>query len=273
LASDAKIREESAVLANSRSESTVVAPKTPQKQTFIGAAPPTPQTRTRELETIAAKHPAPATEESFEWSSSDDEKLLQAEQEILERTPFETPKKAPRTATITSPGKRSLARPTAQTGGSDEIWPLSDDVFTTPSTSHQSRDTGLRSPSMTPANRHTQTNNGPPETETSQLAAEALKILRTSTSQLSTQAENDLVELLNKHDLRTQGIAKGRDITRLAVHAKDKKIAELQSRIEALEAEKETNRRVITHLKMDMADSPKKGTSRRNIPPARRSEV
>ena len=222
---------------------------------------------------VSAKTPAPVKDESFEWSSSDDEELLKAEQDVLEGTPYGTPRKVPRTQALTSPGKRTFIEMNAQPGGSADTGPLSDDILTTPSTSHKSHTTGLLSPSITPANRATQADERPPEAEPSTLAIEALEILRNSNSQLSAQVENDLVELINKHDLRTQGIVRGRDITRLAVHAKDKRIAELQTRIQILEAEKETNRRVMTHLKMDIVDSPKKGKGRRSIPPTRRSEV
>lgn len=100
------------------------------------------------------------------------------------------------------------------------------------------------------------------------LATEALSVLRGTN--LSKHVEQDLVELLNKHHLRTQGIIKGRDITRVAVAAKDARIAELQARIATLEAERETNRTVISLLKHDMATSPKKP---RNPTPSRRSVV
>jgi hypothetical protein len=222
---------------------------------------------------VGARTPAQKVDESFEWSSSDDKELLKAEQEVLERTPYETPKKAPRTGIITSPGKRTFVQTAAHTVGKDDTWPLSDDVFTTPSTSHKSHGTGLLSPSIIPAKRPSRMDERPPEAEPSTLAVEALEILRSSNSQLSARVEADLVDLLNKHDLRTQGVLRGRDITRLAIHAKDKKIAELQTRIQALEAEKETNRRVISHMKTDIAASPKKGKPTRNVPHARRSEV
>ncbi|KAJ9615187.1 hypothetical protein H2200_001261 [Cladophialophora chaetospira] len=274
---DAKIREEGAVLANSRSEpEALVPPKTPRKQTTIGAFP-TPQSRTKNVTPEGANTPTKVKdsgyfepEETFEWSSSDDDELLKAEQELLERTPFETPKKASRTEVFTSPGKRTFAQMSSSRTVGDEALPLSDDVFTTPSTSHKPNGSGLRSPSKTPANRPTQS--GLPEAEPSLLAAEALRILRDSNSQISSRVETELVELLNNHDLRTQGIIRGRDITRLAVQAKDKKIGELQARISTLESEKETNRRVISHLKMDIATSPKKGNGR-SMPPVRRSEV
>lgn len=96
----------------------------------------------------------------------------------------------------------------------------------------------------------------------STLAVDALKIL--APVPLTSAVESELVILLNTHALRAQGIAKGRDITRLAIQAKDKKIAELQARIAGLEAERETSRTVIAHLKQDIgakASSPKKGIS------------
>jgi hypothetical protein len=153
-------------------------------------------------------------------------------------------------------------------------WPLSDDVFATPSTSHtMSAGTGLLSPSMTPAHpppRFQLLGQSQVEPEHSSLATEALAILKDS--HLGSKIEQDLVDLLNKHDLRTQGAIKGRDITRLAVQAKETKIAELQARISVLEAERETNRTVIQHLKHDMATSPRKAGGR-GMPSGRRSEV
>lgn len=209
-------------------------------------------------------------EESFDLSSSNDEELLKAEQVFFpDKPPFETPKKAPRTDSLTSPGKRTHGQMTGKTNVANDTWPLSDDVFATPTTSNKSGSTGLLSPSNTPAKGLSQP--VPPlNDDLSPLAAEALKIL--TNIQLSSKVETDLVDLLNKHDLRTQGIIKGRDITRLAVQAKEKKIAELQARISTLEAERDTNRRVITHLKHDMSSSPKKGRGR-GLPPSGRSEV
>lgn len=265
------------MLSNSRSEPNPPAPpQTPKKQTRL-AIPPTPQTSTTKPRpevppTLGQRQTSKnvGRDDSFEWSSSDDEELLKAEQEVLQRTPYELKSKAPRTETLTSPGKRTFAQMAAPASTDNDTWPLSDDLFTTPSTSHKSNATGLPSPFRTPANRPEQTTTGPLEPST--LASEVLGILKKSPQPLTSAVENELLDLLNKHDLRTQGIIRGRDITRLAVQAKDKKITELQGRISTLEAEKETNRRVISHLKLDMAASPKK-TRNRNIPAASRSEV
>ncbi|KIW22678.1 uncharacterized protein PV07_10952 [Cladophialophora immunda] len=255
---DAKVREEAAVLSNSRTEPNAPAPLTPQKRD-LNALPPTPQTKNDIVDRQGTKEPANVKhEESFDWSSSNDEELLKAEQDILGKTPFQTPTKAPRTERLTSPGKRKFVQTAAQSVTADETWPLSDDVFTTPSTTHKSMGSGLLSPFSTPANRASLHISR--EADPSTLASEALDILRGTS--ISPEVERELVDLLNRHDLRTQGIIKGRDITRLAVQAKDKRIAELQARISALEAEKETNKRVISHLKHDIAASPKKGKGR-----------
>ncbi|KIW92372.1 uncharacterized protein Z519_07356 [Cladophialophora bantiana CBS 173.52] len=255
---DAKIREEAAVLSNSRSEPIAPILHTPQKKD-PSALPPTPQTGPNNINRQQTKEPVHFKhEESFEWSSSNDEELIKAEQDMLEKTPFQTPKKAPRTGTLTSPGKSTFVQAADEAVPASEAWPLSDDIFTTPTTTYQFAGGGLLSPSSTQVKRAAQ--HMLPETEPSTLASEALNILRNS--QISSQVERELVDLLNKHDLRTQGIIKGRDITRLAVQVKDKKIAELQARISALEAEKETNKRVISHLKHDMAASPKKDKGR-----------
>ncbi len=258
---------------NSRSEPPKP-PQTPQKPRR-NTLPPTPDTGasrrgTHKEEPHEHTKAAKADEDSsFDWSSSNDEALLEAEQQVLkERPQFETPKKAARTQSTASPGKRAFGQMAEQSGLAEDTWPLSDDVFATPSTSHKSGGTGLLSPNYTPARGRAQPMQ--PEAAPSPLATAALAIL--TNAHLDSQTKTELVDLLNKHDLRTQGVIKGREITRLAVQAKEKRIAELQARIEALEAERETNRTVINHLKQDIVNSPKKGRGHRNIP-ARRSEV
>ena len=266
---DAKVREESAVINNSRSEPGKE-PHTPKK--FIQQktqAPPTPQTNdrshaacpaidlTKSPSTVKNDSPRLSHDDSFEWHSSDEVDLAETAAQVTMLPPFETPHKTPRTEHYTSPGKRSYLE-MQSSGNTTE--PLStpknsDDVFATPTTPNRPR--GLLSPSPTPAQKHGF--NHHPNAPPSDLASSALNIL--SPIPLPSAIEAELVDLLNKHDLRTQGIAKGRDITRLAVKSKDTKIAELQMRIAALEAERETTRTVVRHLKQDIGAkvaSPKK---------------
>ena len=204
-----------------------------------------------------------ANEDSFEWPSSDEDEFTAAAAQATMPPPVETPRKIPRTEQFTSPGKRSYnemqSSCVVSTPSND------DDVFITPTTSNRSN--GLLSPTATPTQIPSQVENQsqPVEIHTSNstLATEVLKIL--APIPLNSSIQSQLVELLNRHDLRTQGIAKGRDITRLAVQSRERKIAELQARIAGLEAERQTSRTVIAHLKQDIgasATSPKKGRGR-----------
>lgn len=54
-----------------------------------------------------------------------------------------------------------------------------------------------------------------------------------------------------RHDLRYQGVVKGRDMSRLAMKAKDAKITELQARIASLEADREVERGLSRMKKWD----------------------
>ena len=66
---------------------------------------------------------------------------------------------------------------------------------------------------------------------------------------------SSLQELLSKHAMRISGIVKGRDITRVALKAKDAKIAELQQKIIAIETEREMDKTIIRHFKSDISQS------------------
>lgn len=309
---DAKVREEAAVLGNSRSEpgrtqdlkpadggrlkSELEAPKTPKRQSKI-TEPITPISKPKNMadEQTRARHDRSPTidfepegnDESFDWSSSADEDLAEFA-ESLEAGPLthnedESPRKIARTPQQTSPSKRSHGDMSDIT--SSGTWLLDDDVWRTPSTSTRPVPTGLLSPGTTPAHLRRQLfppsddakhlasqQPADPSEEPSTLALEALCILSPIRSSLSPGTERSLVTLLNRHELRTHGIEKGRDIARVAVQAKDKKITELQQRIAVLEAERERSRTVIQHLKSDIATSPKKPRRPREDG-ARRTEV
>jgi len=320
---DAKVREEAAVLGNSRSEpgraqdlpladggrlrSELEAPrtpKTPKRQSKI-TEPITPvskprrllseQTGTRQDRSPTMDFEPDENDESFDWSSSVDEDLaefadsLEAEHRAQEQVQEqdedddESPRKIAKTSEHASPSKRSHRDTSDIT--STATWLLDDDLWGTSSTSTRPAATGLLSPRTTPA--HLRRQLFPPSDdakhlasqqpadlaeEPSSLALEALSILSPIRSSLSPGTERSLVALLNKHELRTHGIEKGRDIARVAVQAKEKKITELQQRVVVLEAERERSRTVIQHLKTDIATSPKK-PRRPRTEEARRSEV
>lgn len=57
--------------------------------------------------------------------------------------------------------------------------------------------------------------------------------------------------ILSRHDLKAYGVAKGRDISRLALKAKEAKIVELQHKIARLDAEREVDRGIIQKLRWE----------------------
>lgn len=265
---DAKLREEGAVLSNSRSEprslpSAAAIPQTPKKPVAPIQAP-TPDTRTHQR-TTSSQTLDFEDEETFDWPSSDDEALVEVAAQVTPAPPlpsiFETPRKAAKTSENTSPGKRSHGEMINENTTMVALQNAGD-IFSTPSTSVKSTKSGLASPTPTPAQGRSQNNQMQgAAAEPSDLAKSALEILHKNPPALSPSVEQELVDLLNRHDLRTQGIVKGREITRLAVTAREKRISELENRITGLEMEKETQRQVIGHLKTDMATSPTKPTN------------
>jgi len=104
-------------------------------------------------------------------------------------------------------------------------------------------------PTPTP-NKHA----NPPTTnstlEISGIAAEALALLQFHDVVLPSSARDGLVTLLDKFDLKTKGIIRGRDISRVTLKEKDEQIQELGDRIKRLKNEAEMNRAVIANLKI-----------------------
>lgn len=276
-ADDAKFREESAVLNNSRSEPQAV-PQPQQQPQQVSAAPPETPKKQQKLSSMLTPHSKPRSpvkpsspgtvtadsdDDNYGWSSSADEDLAEVMKLVSDDEDLVTsPRKAPRTPLFTSPGKRQLHEKQPQNeNGTSSTWLRNDDVFLTPSTSTKS------DPNISPSRSENVTStrtaqiggteriaNQPPST----LATDALRILSPVSPKLPKETERELIDLLNRHELRSQGIAKGRDITRVAVQSKDREIAELKARITTLESEKETSRTVIAHLKQDIANSPQK---------------
>ena len=185
-------------------------------------------------------------EEFCDWPASDDEELAKvADQQTLR--PPETPYKANRLSANATPRKRLFEEMSSPDN------PLSakqsDNVFSTPPTSSRttlpSSTTGLLSPLTTPTpNRF---KNVP--TEDSDLATELLDSLGKFHVPIPEEAVVAVKEIAGRHVMKTQGIAKGRDISRAAIKIKDGTIAEQEGKIVALEAELESDRTIITHLR------------------------
>jgi hypothetical protein len=89
----------------------------------------------------------------------------------------------------------------------------------------------------------------------SDLAAEASAIMEQYDVVLPNKARDDLVELLNRHSLKLQGVNKGREVTRQALKKKEDELAKkdgeirrLQEKITSLQAQKEMDQSIIDSM-------------------------
>jgi hypothetical protein len=261
------VREKHVVLSNSRSEPDTPK-KTPSKSVQSRGGLLTPKTATvythrgrggrEEEERSPTRRPKSkglsSDEEVYSWDES-----LEGEVERFMDSPIkqpvfspETPRKTPRTATITSPNKRKLAdtdndvtfSPTVElsTFGSQYSSQYSSQIDSVPFSSVEV--------STTPTpRRYTNVLSAQPSSEISDLATQTLSLLDRHDVVVPTEARDDLVALLERHHLKTQGIMRGREISRVALKKKDEQIQRLNKRIEGLESEREMDRAVIADLR------------------------
>ena len=210
-------------------------------------------------------------EEFYDWPASDEDELSKFADLASNARPMpppETPRKAIKADTLSSPGKRRYDEMAAADGDALKSSPHTpatgrdgDDIFTTPATGTHGNGlfaTGaLPSPAETPTPIRYKDILPTPESE---LASEVLTALQSHHVSTSPAARETLKIICNKHVLYTRGIIKGRDVSRAMAKSKDKQLMELQGEIEALKAERETNRAVIRHLRRDMAGRKESGS-------------
>ncbi|KAK8197174.1 hypothetical protein HDK77DRAFT_8537 [Phyllosticta capitalensis] len=161
----------------------------------------------------------------FELDASEAEQLL----ERATMAPF-TPRKAPKASTGATP---ATSRQTPQllntpVSVSKTVTPSSSEPFWTargsPATGSGDRDVG----------------------ET--LVAEVMGLLRDRHVDAGKETLEALQSVLRKHVLRAQGMARGREIARLALNEKMALVTELQARIQTLEAELETRKAIMDKI-------------------------
>ena len=228
--------------------------------------------------------------DSFGWDEDLEEeigKLTQQDPVPAPRlTPPETPRKVPRTDTLTSPGKRKLADMQGDSEGSHRntrakdsgssfpltpgtssgpLRPPNFPTLHTPQTDSLKSNSSVGEATPTPArfssqdfstpHGNTQNSSSSQQTPKSSshcaLATQAVTLLEAHKVQLNQAAKDDLRSLLDRHDLKAQGVTRGREITRIALQKKEEKVKELMGRIEALEAERELGKTAIAGLKTE----------------------
>jgi hypothetical protein len=174
----------------------------------------------------------------------------------------ETPRKAIKTEYAITPGSKRKREedvlPTPSTRGLRD-----EDVFASGRLQGHTWDgnerSGLRSPSATPTpsrfmNALQDAKSQPEKSKQGyDISEEVMGLLKDQ--HIDNDTSSALQSLLSKHAMKFSGIAKGRDITRVALKAKDVKIAELQQKITALETEREMDKTIIRTFKSDMAHS------------------
>lgn len=221
-------------------------------------------------------------DDSFDLPLSNEEELIVTTDSVIRQmtmAPPETPRKAQKTDLFSTPGsKRRFSEMDSSSSapapnGNWSTPTSADDVFITPKTSSKPLYPRLQLPSpfetptpnrfkdppvpfsLNPQDGEDMTAPQPAGQDTASLSNQVFALLFSAHITLTDPTKQSLQDLLSRHDLRTQGIIKGREISRLALKDKNLKIAELQGRIGELEGERETNRNVIACLKSDMKAS------------------
>ncbi|KFZ00660.1 hypothetical protein V501_10570 [Pseudogymnoascus sp. VKM F-4519 (FW-2642)] len=263
---DAKSREMKTVLHNSRSEGGP--PTTPKKPT--SRAQDTERSggydtmKERELIDLDKDD----EDEYGEWplGAEDEIEAVDAAERASSRRPPETPRKALKPSDFSTPGSKRIRSgegpwPTPATNAT--TW--DEDVFRTPISARleplglaSASRRGLISPSASPTPNRRLDFTSVAETRGSRSAdyditAEVLQLLEGQPIEDETIA--NLRNLLNRYALKNSGIEKGRDVTRLALKARDAKIEDLQQQVATLESKREMDKAIIRHFKDDMSAS------------------
>lgn len=157
-----------------------------------------------------------------------------------------SPPKSARKPTVSSPSKRKLSD---FAYGQSSPAARNQAQIATPLSSRASR-SQLPPPSaelcMTPTpSRYSNVLHSDSRSDASDLAKSTLALLDKHNVVLPNRARDELVTLLNRQELRTQGIVRGRDITRIAMKKKDEQIELLNERMQFLETQREMDRTVL----------------------------
>ncbi|KAL8947900.1 MAG: hypothetical protein Q9222_005862 [Ikaeria aurantiellina] len=281
---EAKPREAAAVLSNSRTEP-LNDPHTPTKppQTSSSFGLPTPYTdSSKKHENPAISTPytpskfsrahqgssqtqntattaSASDEEFFDWPVSDEDDVLSiidsASSTKRVQSP-ETPRKVAKLDAWSTPSKRRFSE--IENGPDAKfsvIRDVDEDIFVTPATgvkqnglsrNGQATTSSINTPTPTRFKNVVQMGHD------SDLTLEVLKVLQDHKLFIDPDIKAELKAICDRHSLATRGIVKGREISRAMVNTKATKIAELQENIAALQAERETTRAVIRHLRRDL---------------------
>lgn len=206
-------------------------------------------------------------DEFFDWPGTDEEELSKVASQLSHRTmpPPETPRKAAKTETFSTPGKRgynemaSIGTSGAANSASSSTTVLQDDdIFTTPATKNPSRAPNLFTNAQLPSPAETPTHQSisdfsPGSNEDSDLTTEILNCLTShQISPMTSELKDRIRAIGNRYSRHTRGVTRGRDVSRAQIVRNNETIAQLRGDIAALQADRETNKTVIRLLTREL---------------------
>lgn len=260
---DAHPREAAALLNNSRTEpksspDKPLSPVHPSSQTMQSSSN---STSTLSQSTTATKRPftdtglddADTDHDSFPWSLSGQEEI-----ELLDAPA--TPRKAVKFDGIATPAtsahrKLPWLAQSAQSPSTISVKATPSKPSTLPQHPTSPKSVVAQHSALTPQVTPSPLRFHDPSADTSPvrstLKQDVFAALNDSSVTLPANLTAKLSEVLTRHELRTQGVIKGREITRLALKAREAKIIELQATIASLEAERDVDHASITRLEWE----------------------
>ncbi|KAI4723182.1 hypothetical protein E4T48_00446 [Aureobasidium sp. EXF-10727] len=262
---DAKVREEAALLSNSRTEPKSIADKplspvhqssqTTQSSPNSTSTLSHPSSTLKRLFADTGLGDADSDHDSFPWSLSGQEEV-----ELLNAP--ETPRKAVKFDGLATPAtsvhrKLPWLDPSAQvpctvsTKATPSKQSAQPSIPTSSTYKSAVAQDGALTPQVTPSPSRFRDPSADPSSFRSTLNEDVFGTLKDSSITLSANLTLKLREVLTRHELRTQGVIKGREITRLALKAREAKIAELQATVASLEAERNVDHARITRLEWE----------------------
>ncbi|OJI85621.1 hypothetical protein ASPTUDRAFT_55238 [Aspergillus tubingensis CBS 134.48] len=188
--------------------------------------------------------------DEFEWEDSDDtvvENILSSQEQRQQQAAAAAPMRQPNFGPPKTPSRDAAGASAPGKRKFDDISEGSKtEVFTPTSLARSFTDRAVSFSSSVPPSSLEFSKTPTPvrlgaspatggEKASSELTAQAVEILDRNRVVMSEKAKGELMDLLQKHDLKMKGIARGRDISRIALKKKDDQIKALNERVAMLE--------------------------------------
>ena len=188
--------------------------------------------------------------DEFEWEDSDDavvENILSSQEQRQQQAAAAAPMRQPNFGPPKTPSRDAAGASAPGKRKFDDISEGSKtEVFTPTSLARSFTDRAVSFSSSVPPSSLEFSKTPTPvrfgaspaageDKASSELIAQAAEILERNKVVMSEKAKGELMDLLQKHDLKMKGIARGRDISRIALKKKDDQIKALNERVAMLE--------------------------------------